>query len=92
MNVTLVLTASLSVEPGLFHRVRAEHTFQTLTESTKPGTAHRTGSSGRERFLSRLEPRAPPRFEVDHFPQKSARAPARTLTSTVMRGTTVGGG
>jgi hypothetical protein len=26
-----------------FARVRAEHTFQTLTESTKPGTAHRTG-------------------------------------------------
>lgn len=26
-----------------FARVCAEHTFQTLTESTKPGTAHRTG-------------------------------------------------
>lgn len=24
-------------------RIRGEHTFQTLTESTKPGTAHRTG-------------------------------------------------
>jgi len=27
----------------LFHRIRTEHTFQSLTESTKPGTAHRTG-------------------------------------------------
>ncbi|MEZ4410113.1 MAG: hypothetical protein R3A52_27095 [Polyangiales bacterium] len=26
-----------------FHRVCAEHVFQSLTESTKPGTAHRTG-------------------------------------------------
>lgn len=26
-----------------FHRIRAEHAFQSLTESTKPGTAHRTG-------------------------------------------------
>lgn len=26
-----------------FNRIRAEHTFQSLTESTKPGTAHRTG-------------------------------------------------
>ncbi|MFD8009537.1 hypothetical protein [Streptomyces sp. NPDC058955] len=26
-----------------FGRIRAEHTFQTLTESTKPGTAHRSG-------------------------------------------------
>jgi hypothetical protein len=24
-------------------RIRGEHTFQSLTESTKPGTAHRTG-------------------------------------------------
>jgi hypothetical protein len=32
-------------EPGLdyFNQIRAEHTFQSLTESTKPGTAHRTG-------------------------------------------------
>lgn len=32
-------------EPGFdhFHRIGAEHTFQSLTESTKPGTAHRTG-------------------------------------------------
>ncbi|MCE9572382.1 MAG: hypothetical protein K8W52_04435 [Deltaproteobacteria bacterium] len=26
-----------------FHRIGAEHTFQALTESTKPSTAHRTG-------------------------------------------------
>ncbi|MEU9111626.1 hypothetical protein AB0D04_07510 [Streptomyces sp. NPDC048483] len=26
-----------------FDRIRAEHTFQSLTESTKPGTAHRSG-------------------------------------------------
>lgn len=26
-----------------FNRIRAEHTFQSLTESTKPGTARRTG-------------------------------------------------
>lgn len=26
-----------------FHRISAEHAFQSLTESTKPGTAHRTG-------------------------------------------------
>lgn len=26
-----------------FGRIRAEHAFQTLTESTKPGTAHRSG-------------------------------------------------
>mmetsp|Transcript_46092 Transcript_46092/g.133568 ORF Transcript_46092/g.133568 Transcript_46092/m.133568 type:complete len:722 (-) Transcript_46092:66-2231(-) len=26
-----------------FNRIRAEHAFQTLTESNKPGTAHRTG-------------------------------------------------
>lgn len=26
-----------------FHRISAEHVFQRLTESTKPGTAHRTG-------------------------------------------------
>ncbi|MEU8363232.1 hypothetical protein AB0C27_45185 [Nonomuraea sp. NPDC048882] len=26
-----------------FTRIRSEHTFQSLTESTKPGTAHRTG-------------------------------------------------
>ncbi|MGW8359336.1 hypothetical protein ACWGK1_02005 [Streptomyces wedmorensis] len=32
-------------EPGDDHfgRIRAEHAFQSLTESTKPGTAHRTG-------------------------------------------------
>jgi hypothetical protein len=30
-------------EPGLFGAICAEHTFQSLTESTKPGTAHRTG-------------------------------------------------
>ncbi|MEU8527755.1 hypothetical protein AB0C77_19510 [Streptomyces sp. NPDC048629] len=32
-------------EPGDDHfgRIRAEHTFQSLTESTKPGTAHRSG-------------------------------------------------
>lgn len=32
-------------EPGLdgFDRIRAEHAFQRLTESTKPGQAHRTG-------------------------------------------------
>ncbi|MFJ9453654.1 hypothetical protein ACIRST_01120 [Kitasatospora sp. NPDC101447] len=32
-------------EPGADHfgRIRAEHAFQSLTESTKPGTAHRTG-------------------------------------------------
>ncbi|MFE3195460.1 hypothetical protein ACFXHA_41110 [Nocardia sp. NPDC059240] len=27
----------------LFGRIRAEHVFQSLTESTKPGTAHRSG-------------------------------------------------
>lgn len=26
-----------------FNRIRTEHAFQSLTESTKPGTAHRTG-------------------------------------------------
>ncbi|VTR97400.1 Uncharacterized protein OS=Calothrix sp. 336/3 GN=IJ00_06365 PE=4 SV=1 [Gemmata massiliana] len=32
-------------DPGAdhFNRICAEHTFQSLTESTKPGTAHRTG-------------------------------------------------
>ncbi|MEW1632814.1 hypothetical protein AB0469_01945 [Streptomyces sp. NPDC093801] len=32
-------------EPGDDHfgRIRAEHVFQSLTESTKPGTAHRSG-------------------------------------------------
>ena len=32
-------------DPGADHfgRIRAEHAFQSLTESTKPGTAHRTG-------------------------------------------------
>mgnify|MGYP000957133859 CR=1 FL=1 len=32
-------------DPGLdhFNRICAEHTFQSLTESNKPGTAHRTG-------------------------------------------------
>ncbi|MFB4319791.1 hypothetical protein [Actinomadura sp. 21ATH] len=32
-------------EPGADHfgRIRAEHAFQSLTESTKPGTAHRSG-------------------------------------------------
>ncbi|MFK3730277.1 hypothetical protein ACI2LJ_08455 [Streptomyces sp. NPDC088090] len=32
-------------EPGAGHygRIRAEHEFQSLTESTKPGTAHRSG-------------------------------------------------
>ena len=28
---------------SFFHRVQAEHSFQSLTESTKPGAAHRTG-------------------------------------------------
>ncbi|MFJ5234786.1 hypothetical protein ACIQBJ_33445 [Kitasatospora sp. NPDC088391] len=28
---------------GHFDRIRAEHAFQSLTESTKPGTAHRSG-------------------------------------------------
>eukprot|EP00281_Chroomonas_sp_CCMP1168_P019209 CAMPEP_0206223404 /NCGR_PEP_ID=MMETSP0047_2-20121206/6466_1 /ASSEMBLY_ACC=CAM_ASM_000192 /TAXON_ID=195065 /ORGANISM="Chroomonas mesostigmatica_cf, Strain CCMP1168" /LENGTH=450 /DNA_ID=CAMNT_0053646275 /DNA_START=134 /DNA_END=1482 /DNA_ORIENTATION=- len=32
-------------EPGVdfFHKISSEHTFQALTESTKPGTAHRMG-------------------------------------------------
>lgn len=32
-------------DPGADHfgRIRAEHAFQSLTESTKPGTAHRSG-------------------------------------------------
>ena len=30
-------------EVDYFHRICAEHTFQSLTESNKPGTAHRTG-------------------------------------------------
>ncbi|MEJ3652994.1 hypothetical protein WEH80_08420 [Actinomycetes bacterium KLBMP 9759] len=30
-------------EIDLLARIRGEHTFQALTESTKPGTAHRTG-------------------------------------------------
>ncbi|MGW2473673.1 hypothetical protein [Streptomyces sp. NPDC001665] len=32
-----------SPEDGHFGRIRAEHAFQALTESTKAGTAHRTG-------------------------------------------------
>lgn len=31
------------LDAGHFERIRAEHVFQTLTESTKPGTAHRSG-------------------------------------------------
>ena len=30
-------------DPELFGRIEAEHTFQALTQSTKPGKAHRTG-------------------------------------------------
>lgn len=30
-------------EVDYFERIRGEHTFQSLTESTKPGKAHRTG-------------------------------------------------
>lgn len=30
-------------EVDYFERIRSEHTFQSLTESTKPGSAHRTG-------------------------------------------------
>ncbi|WP_437810113.1 hypothetical protein [Sorangium sp. So ce1078] len=30
-------------EVNYVERIRGEHTFQSLTESTKPGTAHRTG-------------------------------------------------
>ncbi|WP_033222631.1 hypothetical protein [Kitasatospora phosalacinea] len=30
-------------EDGHFERIGAEHAFQSLTESTKPGTAHRSG-------------------------------------------------
>ncbi len=30
-------------EADLARRIRGEHAFQSLTESTKPGTAHRTG-------------------------------------------------
>ncbi|MEU3406665.1 hypothetical protein ABZ766_22370 [Streptomyces sp. NPDC006670] len=30
-------------DAGHFGRIRAEHAFQSLTESTKPGTAHRSG-------------------------------------------------
>ncbi|MFJ8208497.1 hypothetical protein [Streptomyces sp. NPDC096033] len=30
-------------DAGHFGRIRAEHEFQSLTESTKPGTAHRSG-------------------------------------------------
>ncbi|MFD8145702.1 hypothetical protein [Streptomyces sp. NPDC059708] len=30
-------------DDGHFGRIRAEHAFQSLTESTKPGTAHRSG-------------------------------------------------
>ncbi|MFF2195075.1 hypothetical protein [Streptomyces sp. NPDC058157] len=30
-------------DAGHFGRIRAEHVFQSLTESTKPGTAHRSG-------------------------------------------------
>jgi hypothetical protein len=30
-------------EVDYVERIRSEHTFQSLTESTKPGTAHRTG-------------------------------------------------
>ncbi|MBC9715229.1 hypothetical protein H9Y04_22000 [Streptomyces sp. TRM66268-LWL] len=29
--------------PAIFDNIRAEHAFQSLTESTKPGTAHRSG-------------------------------------------------
>ncbi|MGW4532416.1 hypothetical protein ACWEOI_15825 [Nocardia sp. NPDC004340] len=31
------------LDDDYFGRIRAEHAFQTLTESTKPGTAHRSG-------------------------------------------------
>jgi hypothetical protein len=31
------------LDSDLFNRIATEHTFQTLTESTKPGKAHRTG-------------------------------------------------
>ncbi|MFD6115813.1 hypothetical protein ACFWG0_37835 [Streptomyces yangpuensis] len=31
------------LDAGHFGRIRAEHAFQSLTESTKPGTAHRSG-------------------------------------------------
>ncbi|WP_042444994.1 hypothetical protein [Streptacidiphilus jiangxiensis] len=31
------------LDSDFFERIRAEHTFQSLTESTKPGTAHRSG-------------------------------------------------
>ncbi|MGW2179792.1 hypothetical protein ACWCXX_17165 [Streptomyces sp. NPDC001732] len=31
------------LDADLFGRIRAEHAFQSLTESTKPGTAHRSG-------------------------------------------------
>ncbi len=34
-----------------FERICAEHTFQSLTESNKPGTAHRTGL-----YLTQVEP------------------------------------
>ncbi|MFD3871716.1 hypothetical protein [Streptomyces sp. NPDC058623] len=32
-----------ALEADHFGRIRAEHAFQSLTESTKPGTAHRSG-------------------------------------------------
>ncbi|MES9601937.1 hypothetical protein [Actinomadura sp. NPDC000929] len=31
------------IDDDYFDRIRAEHEFQSLTESTKPGTAHRSG-------------------------------------------------
>ncbi|MGJ7417729.1 hypothetical protein AB9128_17990 [Streptomyces cinereoruber] len=32
-----------ALDAGHFERIRTEHAFQSLTESTKPGTAHRSG-------------------------------------------------
>jgi hypothetical protein len=33
-----------AAEPSHFKQICSDHTFQTLTESTKPGTAHRSGA------------------------------------------------
>ena len=40
-----------------FGRIQAEHEFQSLTESTKPGVAHRTGI-----YLCAVQPRADERY------------------------------
>ncbi|MFJ7625534.1 hypothetical protein ACIQZN_03450 [Streptomyces sp. NPDC097595] len=42
-GVGVYLPRFFAPEDGYFGRIRAEHAFQSLTESTKAGAAHRTG-------------------------------------------------